>query len=84
MSMYTVSQASKALNISESKLRKMIAMGEVEPVRVGSKILFTESYLQEKFNFQRRNQVELNAIVEEVISRISGIELQGGVKILFK
>jgi excisionase family DNA binding protein len=81
--MLTVSQAAKAMNISESKLRKMIALGEVTPVRVGSKILFSEQYLQETYNLKTSPDVDINHIIDQVIARIAGIELKGGVKILF-
>lgn len=83
MSMFTVSQAAKALNISESKLRKMIALGEITPTRVGSKILFSEQYLQDTFNLQCTPSFDMDYVIEQVISRISGIELKGGVRILF-
>lgn len=83
MSMLTVAQTAEALNISESKLRKMIALGEVTPVRVGSRILFSEEYLQKTFDLNKEPAIDMNYIVDQVISRIAGIELKGGVRILF-
>jgi excisionase family DNA binding protein len=81
--MLTVAQTAEALNISESKLRKMIALGEVAPVRVGSRILFSAEYLQKTFDLKQEPVIDMNYIVDQVISRIAGIELNGGVRILF-
>lgn len=83
MNMMTVAQLAEALNISESMVRKMIANGDIEPTRVGTKILFPQSYVEEKFNIRNECDLQLERLADIIISRMSAIELPGGGRFVF-
>lgn len=81
--MMTVAQLAEALNISESMVRKMISSGEIKPTRVGTKILFPQSYVEEKFNIRNEDNLQLERLADIIISRMSAIELPGGGRLVF-
>lgn len=83
MNMMTVAQLAEALNISESMVRKMISNGEIEPTRVGTKILFPQSYVEEKFNIRNSDDLQLERLADIIISRLSAIDLPGGARLVF-
>ncbi len=83
MRMMTVSQVAEALNVSESMVRKMINNGELQPVRVGTKILFPENYVSSKFNVQMDGDVDLERLADIIIRRMEAIDLPGGGRIVF-
>ena len=81
--MYTTEEAAKLLKISTSKLRKMLSGGEVEPVRVGRRTLFTDECLS-RWIPKKIASTEIQTIVNLVIEQLTGIELPGGAKFIFK
>ena len=83
MMMYTTEEAANLLKISTSKLRKMVSAGEIEPVRVGSRTLFTDECLS-KWLPRKSVNADVQTIVNLVIEQLAGIELPGGAKFIFK
>lgn len=83
MKMMTVLQVAEMLNISESMVRKMVGNGELEPVRVGTKLLFPESYVASKFNVRMDGDVDLERLADIIIRRMEAIDLPGGGRIVF-
>lgn len=86
MNMMTVAEVALAINVSESMVRKMISLEQLTPVRIGSKILFPKDYILEKFKLTEKkslNDIDIDTFVNAFIEKLAGIELPGGVKLLF-